>query len=65
MENYWLVINTLVECLEQGIDKEKVKLATLQLDTDLDRRFVDNLPTEETKRLKSVLERINYEIYTE
>ena len=65
MENYWLVINTLVECLEQGIDKEKVKLAALKLDTDLDRRLVDNLPTEETKRLKSVLERINYEIYTE
>ncbi len=65
MENYWLVINTLVECLEQGIDKEKVKLAALKLDTDLDRRLVDNLPTEETKRLKSVLERINYETYTE
>ena len=65
MENYWTVINTLVDCLENGIDKEKVKLATLQLDTELDRRLVDNLPIDETKRLKSVLERINYEIYTE
>lgn len=67
MENkhYWLVINTLVECLSDGIDPEKVKSATLQLDTELDRRLVDNLPIDETKRLKSVLERINYEIYTE
>ncbi len=67
MENkhHWIVINTLVDCLENGIDKEKVKSATLQLDTELDRRSVDNLPIDEIKRLKSVLERINYEIYTE
>lgn len=65
MEHYWLVINTLVECLSQGIDAEKLKFATLQLDTELDRRSVDNLPIDEIKRLKSVLERINYEIYTE
>lgn len=65
MEHYWLVINTLVECLSEGIDPEKVRIATLQLDTELDRRSVDNLPIYEIKRLKSVLERINYEIYTE
>lgn len=65
INNYWIVINTLVDCLENGIDKEKVKSATLQLDTELDRRSVDNLPIDEIKRLKSVLERINYEIYTE
>lgn len=65
MEHYWLVINTLVECFENGIDTKKVKSATLQLDTEHDRRLVDNLPIDEIKRLKSVLERINYEIYTE
>lgn len=67
MENkhHWLVIDTLVECLSQGIDAEKLKFATFQLDTELDRRSVDNLPTDEIERLKSVLERINYEIYTE
>ena len=65
MEHYWLVINTLVEFLSEGIDPEKVRIATLQLDTELDRRSVDNLPIDEIKRLKSVLERINYEIYTE
>lgn len=65
MEHHWIVINTLVDCLENGIDKEKVRIATLQLDTELDRRSVDNLPIDEIKRLKSVLERINYEIYTE
>lgn len=67
MENkhHWIVINTLVDCLSEGIDPEKVRIATLQLDTELDRRLVDNLPIDETKRLKSVLERINYEIYTE
>lgn len=65
MNSHWIVINTLVDCLENGIDPEKVRIATLQLDTELDRRLVDNLPIDEIKRLKSVLERINYEIYTE
>lgn len=66
MEHHWLVIDTLVECLSQGIDAEKLKFATFQLDTELDRRSVyNNLPIDEIKRLKSVLERINYEIYTE
>ena len=65
MKHHWLVIDTLVECLSEGIDPEKVRIATLQLDTELDRRSVNNLPIDEIKRLKSVLERINYEIYTE
>ena len=52
MEHYWLVINTLVECLSEGIDPEKVRIATLQLDTELDKRSVDNLPIDEIKRLK-------------
>ena len=64
MKYHWIVIETLVDCLENGIDKEKVKSATLQLDKELDRRSVDNLPIDDIKRLKSVLERINYEIYT-
>lgn len=64
MKYHWIVIETLVDCLENGIDKEKVKSATLQLDKELYRRSVDNLPIDEIKRLKSVLERINYEIYT-
>lgn len=63
--NYWLVINTLVDCLENGIDKEKVKSATFKLDTELDRCLVGNLPIDEIKRLKSVLNRLNYEICTE
>ena len=65
MKHHWLVIDTLVDCLQNGIDTEKLRKATLQLDTELDRRSVDNLPTDELKRLKSVLERINYEICTE
>lgn len=62
MENYWLVINTLVDCLENGIDREKVKFTTLQLDMELDRCLVDNLSIDELNRLKTVLNRLNYEI---
>ena len=65
MEHHWLVINTLVECLSEGIDPEKVRIATLQLDTELDKRSVDNLPIDEIKRLKSVKEPTTNEIYTE
>ena len=65
MKHHWLVIDILVDCLQNGIDTEKLRKATFQLDTELDRHSVDNLPTDELKRLKSVLERINYEIYTE
>ena len=63
MKYHWIVIETLVDCLENGIDKEKVKSATLQLDKELDRRSVDNLPTDETKRLKSVLDGLYDKIY--
>ena len=63
--NYWLVINTLADCLEHGMDRNKLAEAIFKLDTELDRRLVDNLPIDEIKRLKSVLERINYEICTE
>lgn len=65
MKHHWLVIDTLVECLSQGIDAEKVKSAILQLDIEIDKCLINNMPTDEIKRLKSVLERINYEIYTE
>lgn len=63
MKYHWIVIETLVDCLENGIDKEKVKFATLQLDTELDRRSVDNLPIDEIKRLKSVLDGLYDKIY--
>ena len=65
MKYHWIVIETLVDCLENGINTKNIHKATFQLDTELDRRSVDNLPTDEIERLKSVLERINYEIYTE
>lgn len=65
MKYHWIVIETLVDCLENGINTKNIHKATLQLDTELDRRLVDNLPIDETNRLKSVLERINYEICTE
>lgn len=63
MKYHWIVIETLVDCLENGIDKEKVKSATLQLDKELDRRSVDNLPIDEIKRLKSVLDGLYDKIY--
>ena len=58
MENdYWLVINTLVSCIENGkIDADELKKARLSLSTELDKRSVCNLPTDETKRLLSVLD---------
>ena len=58
MENdYWLVINTLVSCIENGkIDADELKKARLSLCMRLDKRSVCNLPTDETKRLLSVLD---------
>lgn len=64
MNSHWIVINTLVDCLENGIDKEKVKSAILQLDIEIDKCLINNMPTDEIKSIKSVLEHINYEIYT-
>lgn len=60
MKNHWLVIDTLVDCIENGKDEKKLKFATLQLDSELDRRLVDNLPADEILRLRNVLNRINY-----
>lgn len=66
MENsYWTIINLLVSCVENSkVDADELKKARFLLSTELDKRSVDNLPIDEIKRLKSVLERINYEIYT-
>lgn len=55
--DYWLVINTLVSCIENGkVDADELKKARLSLSTELDKRSVCNLPTDETKRLLSVLD---------
>ena len=62
MTHHWIVIDTLVDCLEHGIDRNKLREATLQLDMELDRCLVGNLPTGEVERLKSTLERLNYDI---
>ena len=58
MENsYWSVINLLVSCIENGrVDADELKNARLLLSTELDERSVCNLPTDETKRLLSVLD---------
>ena len=58
MENsYWTVINLLVSCIENGrVDAEELKKARLSLSTELDKRSVCNLPTDETKRLLSVFD---------
>lgn len=55
--NYWSVINLLVSCIENGrVDAEELKNARFLLSTELDKRSVCNLPTDETKRLLSVLD---------
>jgi len=55
--NYWSVINLLVSCIENGrVDADELKNARLLLSTELDKRSVCNLPTDETKRLLSVLD---------
>lgn len=58
MENsYWTVINLLVSCIENGkVDAEELKKARLSLCMEFDKHSVCNLPTDETKRLLSVLE---------
>lgn len=57
MENsYWTVINLLVSCVENSkVDADELKKARFLLSTELDKRLVCNLPTDETKRLLSVL----------
>ncbi len=55
--SYWLVINTLVSCIENGkVDADELKKVRLSLSMELDKRSVCNLPTGETKRLLSVLD---------
>lgn len=55
--SYWLVINTLVSCIENGkVDVDELKKVRLSLSMELDKRSVCNLPTDETKRLLSVLD---------
>ncbi len=58
MENsYWSVINLLLSCIESGkVDAGELKKARLSLSMELDKRSVCNLPTDETKRLLSVLD---------
>ena len=63
--NYWIVINTLADCLEHGIDRNKLTEALFKLDTEIDRCLVGNLPIDELNRLKSVLYHLNYETCTE
>lgn len=56
-EQYWTAINLLVLCIENGkVDAEELKKAHLLLSTEFDKRSVCNLPTDETKRLLSVLD---------
>ena len=57
MENrYWTIINLLVSCVENNkVDAYELKKARLLLSTELDKRSVCNLPTDETKRMLSVL----------
>lgn len=55
--SYWLVINTLVSCIENGkVDADELKKVRLSLSMELDKRSVCNLPADETKRLLSVLD---------
>lgn len=54
--NYWAVINLLVSCIDNGkVDTDELKRARFLLDTELDRCLVCNLPSDDTKRLLSVL----------
>lgn len=58
MKHYWTVIDSLMFYIEHGYDRENLKNALLQLDIELDRREVYNLPAEEIKSLKGVLNRV-------
>lgn len=58
MKHYWLVIDTLASQIEDGYNSENLKNAILQLDIELDRREVYNLPSDEIKSLRDVLNRI-------
>lgn len=58
MKYHWLVIETLVSQIENGYNSDDIKKSLLQLDIELDRREVYNLPTEEINSLRDVLNRI-------
>ena len=54
--NYWAVINLLVSYIDNGkVDADELKRACFLLDMELDRCLVCNIPSDETKRLLSVL----------
>lgn len=62
---YWIVINLLQSCIKNGkVDAEELKNARLSLSVALDKRLTCNLPTDETKRLLSVLDGL-YSIVTD
>lgn len=64
-EEYWTVINALLSFVEHGrVDTETLKQARLSLSVALDKRLTCNLPTDETKRLLSVLDGL-YSIVTD
>lgn len=55
--DYWIVINLLQSCIKTGkVDADALKNTRFRLSTGLDKRLVCNLPTDETKRLLSVLD---------
>lgn len=64
MENsYWTIINLLVSCVENSkVDADELKKARFLLATELDKRLVCNLPSDEIKRLVSVLDGLYKEI---
>lgn len=55
--DYWIVINLLQSCIKTGkVDAEELKKVHFKLSTELDKYLVCNLPTDETRRLLSVLD---------
>lgn len=63
--DYWIVINLLQSCIKTGkVDVDALKNARFRLATELDKRLVCNLPTDETKRLLSVLDGL-YDMVTD
>lgn len=55
--DYWIVINLLQSCIKTGkVDAEELKKVHFKLSTELDKYLVCDLPTDETKRLLSVLD---------
>ncbi|WP_289075729.1 hypothetical protein [uncultured Bacteroides sp.] len=62
-ENYWTMIDFLVGCIRnKGVDADELKNARYRLSVALDKRLVCNLPSDEIKRLISVLDGLYKEI---